>query len=585
MTHMRFSRSPWGGRAVQMLFALIVTISCALPMQGASALDGTGDDLFTNSGIRQLSVEIAPEHMEKLRKYRWRGGRGNQEREDVPATVREGDLVWTNVALHLKGAAGSFRPVDHRPALTLNFDEFVEEQRFHGLQKISLNNSVQDPTYINEKLSREIYRAAGIPVPRADYAMVELNGRSLGLYVLVEGWNKQFLRRFFPDVRGNLYDGAFSRDIDANPPVNSGKNPEDHTALRALVEACAIENDLLRMKRLDELLDLNRFYTLVALDCILWNWDGYTFNRNNYRAFHDRASGKFVIMPHGLDQMLWNAQGPIVSGSKSLLTRAVLGTPEGRQRVLEQVAQLRTNVFHAETLSRRAGELAVRTRPGVAEAGFGSALRHSAEVKALQNRIAERAKSIDEQLAGARELLKFEGTAAVVLTNWTSEAGKSDTTLTRPSQFPPALHISSKATENVAYWKTKVWLEEGTYRLSARIRCEASTRASGNEYAGAGLQVWSYRKIRDGVNWDWFPFRESHSYGTRGEIPSFNDSPRLTGTNDWTEVKYDFELRQPMADLEIRCLLEGPGQAWFDLSSLKITQTSAEVSKSGRPKD
>ena len=61
--------------------------------------------------------------------------RSQTERPSVRATVREGELVWTNVSLHLKGAAGSFRSVDDKPALTLNFDKLPDGQRFHGLKE------------------------------------------------------------------------------------------------------------------------------------------------------------------------------------------------------------------------------------------------------------------------------------------------------------------------------------------------------------------------------------------------------------------------------------------------------------------
>src|SRR5262249_6782602 len=148
----------------------------------------SSDDLFTNAIIRRISIEISEDGMNTLRRYHWRRGGNGNERVWVSATVRERNTVYTNVAAHLKGAAGSFRPVDDKPALTLNFGKWVEGQRFHGLQKISLNNSVQDPAYISEKLCRELYNRAGVPMPRADYAMAELNGRDLGLYVLTEGW-------------------------------------------------------------------------------------------------------------------------------------------------------------------------------------------------------------------------------------------------------------------------------------------------------------------------------------------------------------------------------------------------------------
>src|SRR5947199_6817880 len=104
-----------------------------------------GDDLFTDGVIRRLRIEISKDGMATLRKYHFDRNAMDVERVPVPATIREGTAVYTNVAIHLKGGYGSFRPVNDKPGLTLNFDKFASGQRFHGLQKISLNNSVQDP--------------------------------------------------------------------------------------------------------------------------------------------------------------------------------------------------------------------------------------------------------------------------------------------------------------------------------------------------------------------------------------------------------------------------------------------------------
>src|SRR5262249_53931114 len=138
------------------------------------------------SDLTRLVIQIAPRDVETLRGYFWNGWRGQrrQERPEVLATVREGDVVYTNVSVHLKGAAGSFRPFDDKPALTLNFSKHAPGQHFHEYTKISLNNSVQDPTFVCEALCRELYVAAGVPAPHADWATVVINGRDLGLYVL-----------------------------------------------------------------------------------------------------------------------------------------------------------------------------------------------------------------------------------------------------------------------------------------------------------------------------------------------------------------------------------------------------------------
>ena len=78
-----------------------------------------------------------------------------------------------------------------------------------GLDKFHLNNSVQDGTYMNEDPVRRDGPGDGLPAARGTHALVELNGRKVGFYVLKEGFDKTFLRRHFKDANGNLYDGGF----------------------------------------------------------------------------------------------------------------------------------------------------------------------------------------------------------------------------------------------------------------------------------------------------------------------------------------------------------------------------------------
>ena len=149
-----------------------------------------GADIFAASApVLRFKIEIGETNLQSLRK---------EPRKYVPATVREGGLIYTNVGVHLKGAAGSFRSIDDKAALTLSFGKLSPRQRFHGLQKIHLNNSVQDVSYLTELLCGELFLAAGVPAARTTHARVYLNGRDLGLYVLKEGFDKTFLRRTRP---------------------------------------------------------------------------------------------------------------------------------------------------------------------------------------------------------------------------------------------------------------------------------------------------------------------------------------------------------------------------------------------------
>ena len=541
------------------------------------------EELFTNDSIRHLVIEIAEAEMAILRQPVPRN-RNAGERPAVPATVREGALVWTNVAIHLKGSLGSFRPVDDKPALTLNFDKLADGQRFHGLQKISLNNSLQDPSFLSEKICREIYRTAGVPTPRIDYATVELNGRNLGLFVLAEGWNKQFLKRHFKNTKGNFYDLGGSHDVHLPKEAEFGENPTNHAALDA-VKAAANERDhAKRLARLRETVDLDRLITMHALDVMMWNWDGYGLNRNNYRMFHDLESNRVVFFPHGVDQMFWKANGPIVTRGSGLVTRSLLETAEGRRLYLERFAELRATVFDVPALTNRIRELTARLKPALLKQGTLAMARQQQAGQQLHRLIVTRAKDVDAQLEGVKSLARLDLNAIVPLTNWTKSTEFSDAKVffSRTTNAPHALRIHVGDAPAFGAWVTTTWLEEGRYRIEGRVKT-LGVQAEARDDGGAGFRVWSSRKDTRGASWGWFPYTSSRDPRGGGLIPVFTNTVqlRLAGDKEWTTVTHEFELRQPLADVQIQCALQASsGAAWFDLSSLKIRRVALNVSRS-----
>jgi spore coat protein H len=541
-----------------------------------------GDELFTNSAIRHLRIEISNEGMQTLRKYSFRS-RNENERTNVPATVREGGFVWTNVALHLKGAYGSFQPVDRKPALTLNFDKWADGQKFHGLQKISLNNSLQDPSYVSEKICREIYSAAGVPAPRADYATVELNGRFLGLFVLTEGWNKQFLKRYFDNTKGNFYDLGGGHDVNKPLPAAFGENPTDHAMLKAVAAAANEPDHAKRLARLRATVDIDRFISLTVLDCLMWNWDGYAMNRNNYRMFHDLDSDRLVFFPHGVDQMFWKANGPMMTGRSGLVAKALLETAEGRRLYLERLGQIRASVFDVKAITNEITRVTARLQPALAKNGVAAVAQQQSAAMVLRQRVVARTRDIDEQLAGVKSLVRLKLDETMPLTNWVPRQQFGRVILDKTPDAPPAVHVKVSNETSFGAWTSTVWLEEGRYRVEGRIKTRGVHGGVRNEAAGAGFRVSSERKETRGASWGWFPYSSSQDRQLGGLIPAMTNTveARLTGDTDWTAITHEFELRQPIADLQIQCVLQAAtGEAWFDLSSLKIRRTSLTVSKS-----
>lgn len=179
----------------------------------------------------------------------------------VKATVIEDSKrTYTDVGVRLRGGMGSWQRVDEKPGLFLNMDKYAKDQRFHGMEKLILHNSHQDPRFMNELLTGEIYRAAGVPAARIVHAVVTLNGRRLGLYYLKEGYDQGFVQAHFGITDGYMYLGDTGQDIDAALELAYGKEsrfaPREHADLKALVAALNIPDLALRYDRTSALLDV-----------------------------------------------------------------------------------------------------------------------------------------------------------------------------------------------------------------------------------------------------------------------------------------------------------------------------------------
>jgi spore coat protein H len=563
------------------LLALMLLCVGVFPTRAANY--GTKADssleLFTNSFIRHVRIEIGDADMNILRKPVQRS-RNAGPRPAVLCTVREGNLVWTNVSVHLKGSLGSFQPVDGRPALTLNFDKHVEKQTFHGLEKISLNNSVQDPSYVSEKICRELYAAAGVPVPRTDYATVELNGRPLGLYVLAEGWNKQFFKRHFANAKGNFYDGSF--DVHQPKEAEFGNDPTNHAALLAVKAVLNEKDHAKRVERLRATVDLDRFLSLHALDVLMWNWDGYGLNRNNYRMFHDLGADRIVFIPHGVDQMFWKANGPIVTGRAGLVAKSLLETPQGRELYLQRFREIRADLIDVRALTNRVTELTARLQPALRKRGLGAAAQQQAGAQQFANLIVARLRDVDRQLESVKQFAPIALQDTASLTNWSKLNELGEASFALATNEPHALRVSVRDTPSLGVWSTTLWLEEGRYRIEGRVKT-LGVESDGRADAGAGFRVWSTRKETRGASWSWFPYASGRDPRNGGLIPAATNTPltRLSGDSGWQPVTYEFELRQPLADVQIQCVLQASaGAAWFDLSSLKIRRTALTLKAS-----
>jgi spore coat protein H len=522
------------------VFWLAVMISpFGAASEKASNYREEADSFFTNGTPLQLSIEIPKTSLESLRK---------DPRRYARATVREGSTVYSNVAVHLKGSAGSFRGVDDRPGMTLNFGLIQPDSpRFHGLKKIHLNNSVQDPTCLSELVCGEMFRQAGVPAARAAHALLELNGRKLGLFVVLESMNKQFLGSYFRRPGGNLYGQAGGCEITDNIERMEGERPSNWEDLHALAAAAQEKDPLQRLERLERSLDLDRFLSFTAMEVLLCHWDGYTFARHNYRVYHDLDTGRMVFFPHDLDQLMQDPNVPIVPGVSGLISQVVLSTPELRSRYRARVRQLRSEVFVVARLTNQVEQALARLEPSLRayNADLARDLRNHAN--GLKQRFLERGRSLDRQFAAAvAKAIKFESNVATP-GGWRmeNEGGAARLEQKPDADGKPALRIEATA-RTTASWRTRLVLGGGRYRFEGLARTSEIVATKDERGEGAGLRI----------------------SGSLQPRPN-----RLTGSSPWQTLTYEFEVSPPGDEVELVCELRATrGQVWFDAKSLRLVK-------------
>jgi hypothetical protein len=442
---------------------LVLCLLDNFPPAFAAPNPDPSDGFFTNHTIPRIRIQLDEAALAALR---------NKFREYTRATVMEGTNVWREVGIHLKGQYGTFQGIDGRPSLTLNFDKYEKGQRFHGLDKLHLNNSAQDAGLLCEMIGRQLFEAAGIPTPRASHARVELNGRDLGLLVLVEGYDKRFLKRHFANPDGNLYDSEFRHDITDPLKKSSGQGPEDHSDLRALATAAEEPNHTARLARLAELLDLDRFYTTLAMETLIRHHDGYAMGINNYRVYFE-PTGRATFLPHGMDQLFFEPRAGLLPDLKGILAQAVLETQAGRKEFRVRCATLFTNLFLG--LSNRVEKARVKLRPMLAELDAKTAHRAHEAATNLLYRFHERTRQLQGAVFVQPEAPGFDSTGTARLTNWlaTVEGGRVTFTETNSGGGTTLeMRIGSGGKSALARWEKSVFLNAGTYRLWAKVTAD-----------------------------------------------------------------------------------------------------------------
>ena len=247
----------------------------------------------------------------------FRPGSFGYEFDYVKADLELDGEVVNEIGLRFKGNGSYMLSASSRKRpFKIDFNRFVNDQRFHGMQQLNLHNNVMDPTHVRQALSYPVFQAAGVASPRTAFAEVtltidgECDRESLGLYTLVEEIDKAFLRRHFQTDKGLLlkpegtqgleYKGEDWSDYAWFEAKSKPKKRETRRVIEAVRLIHKADDERFR-REIGDYLDLDEFAGFLAANALLANMDSFLTHVHNYYVYLSPATNKFVLLPWDMD--------------------------------------------------------------------------------------------------------------------------------------------------------------------------------------------------------------------------------------------------------------------------------------------
>lgn len=202
--------------AVVLIFVLALTILfCNAQKLGVQAVQassmGYESRLFDTSKVHTIDIEMDD----------WDDFIENCEDEEyVMCSLVIDNEAFKNVAIRAKGNTSLSSVAAYgndRYSFKIEFDHYSSENTYYGLDKLCLNNIIQDNTYMKDYLTYQMMNYFGVNAPLCSYVQITVNGEDWGLYLAVEGIKESFLERNYGSSYGELYKPDTTQDNDGQP--------------------------------------------------------------------------------------------------------------------------------------------------------------------------------------------------------------------------------------------------------------------------------------------------------------------------------------------------------------------------------
>ena len=417
---------------------------------------------------------------------------------EISGTSFPAQTTFTDVGVKKKSFCGSIN--SDKPCLHIDFGKFNKAnvpliEALIGSRYLTLNNTIQDRSYIRQPLGYKLLAMAGLPNSRCNFARVFVNGtligqgvggvNSPGIFVNAEPVMPRYIERNFNgNMNGNLYELEHGDDfVSARLPL---MEPESLSKFNNKADLQFADNYIAAngLAGANQMLDLDQFIKIFAMEFFLKHWDGYANNTNNCYIYNDvnavAAPGvnnvKFKMIPWGIDQ-IFQPNRHFKMGNRGLIANLVRNDAARLAQLINQIRTYRDTVFSRETQQTLLKPMIDQMEALLVGFGVPNAVSEIATVR-QQLRLAESAGYLCAGLPGT--------SAVYILKDDTSEclhASNAEIPATTPIRLASRLSIAPLQTIMIIRIYGASTILEPESRLPVRLTAAFSTPATRSQRA------------------------------------------------------------------------------------------------------
>lgn len=158
---------------------------------------------FDPTTVRELRLTISDDAIRSL----------NRDPSEWQVADLEIDgTALQDVGVRIKGSS-TLRNFRTKPSLKFKLNMFQQGQKYGTLERITINNMVEDSALSREFLDYQVFNAGGSVASHVSFAHLWVNDEDYGLYTNLESMDDHWVERRYADPSGPLWEANDGADF------------------------------------------------------------------------------------------------------------------------------------------------------------------------------------------------------------------------------------------------------------------------------------------------------------------------------------------------------------------------------------